>query len=134
MMVAISPSGRRLSLAVFGLAALLYVVASFEVFQVVLEEFLAQLEYSHDPLVGYGVVCVSALAAHFDVTAPGQAAQVVGDARLWRAELFYQLPNLHLAPLREEQQDRKPRRVGEAVEQSGEGAHLGALASHFDTG
>ena len=69
----------------FGLAALFYIVTGVEVFDVVLQEFLAELEYSHDPFVGYGVVGVSALAAYLHLTAPGQAAQVVGDSRLRRA-------------------------------------------------
>ena len=72
---------------VFGLAALFYVVAGFEVFEVVLQQRLAELEDLEDPFVGDGVVGVSALAAYLHVAAPGQAAQVVGDPRLRRAEL-----------------------------------------------
>jgi hypothetical protein len=119
---------------VFGLAALLYVVTGLDVLQVVLEEVLAELEYLHDSLVGHGVESVPALATHLYVTAPGQAAQMVRDPRLRRPELVYQLPDLHLAPLRQKQQDREPGRVGETIEQPGEEAHLLALAPYFDTG
>src|ERR687897_3115355 len=115
------------------LAALLHIVAGFDVLQVVLEEFLAELEYLHNPHIGHGGESVSALAAHLYVTAPGQAAQVVRDPRLRRPELVYQLPDLHLAPLRQKQQDRKPGRVGETIEQLCEEAHLLALAPYFDT-
>src|SRR5687767_9207921 len=102
--------------------------------QVVLEEFLAELEYLHNPFVGHGVEGVSALTTHLYVAAPGQAAQMVRDPGLRRPELVNQLSDLHLTPLRQKQQDRKPGRVGETIEQLGEEAHLLALAPYFDTG
>jgi hypothetical protein len=59
---------------------------------------------------------------------------MVRNPRLRRPELVYQLSYLHLAPLRQKQQDRKPGRVGETIEQLGEEAHLLTLAPYFDTG
>src|SRR5215212_5084591 len=58
---------------------------------------------------------------------------MVRDPGLRCLQLLDQLPDLHLAPLRQEQEYREPGRVGEPVEEFGEKTHLLALTPHHDT-
>lgn len=91
---------------------------------IVADDRLAQLEDCPDPPVDEAVAGVAAVDLADDVTAPTEAGEVTRDPPLGDPELLDELAD-RPRPLAEALEDPDPGRVGEALEERGEGGLAG---------